>query len=313
MKFTDLKKHLATEPMRKGYLVIGDDAYLVRRACEMIRAKAVIPELNVSLFNAASEVSDILAALMQLPAMSPVRVVEVDGIAKDLSRLAKFLDDPTPGVTLVLRYNGIAAKEAAAFVGALTVVDCSKLSDDYIRMWMEPYFKKAGKSITLTAANLLITMCARDLARISVECEKLASASDNPTVTDDLVKKLVEPEPEYKIYELSEAIAYRNSAKAFDIYRALFFQMPASAVLSALYSHFRRLLYVAVSGEGSDVARNLGVKDFAVTMARRQAKLFTPKKLKAIVDDLNDLDYKIKSGLIEDRVAADTFVSKMLA
>ena len=84
-------------------------------------------------------------------------------------------------------------------------------------------------------------------------------------------------------------------------------------LIGMLYSHFRRLLYTAITPQYDRMPADLGVKEFAVRKAKEQAGKFTPKKLKKICDGLQETDFDIKSGRITDKVALELTVLRALA
>ena len=81
----------------------------------------------------------------------------------------------------------------------------------------------------------------------------------------------------------------------------------------SLYYHYRRMLYAALSKESdAEVAKHLNVKEYAVKVARRQAKAFSVKRLKEIVDTLALYDEKFKQGYVEQNSAVWNSVFNVL-
>jgi len=56
----------------------------------------------------------------------------------------------------------------------------------------------------------------------------------------------------------------------------------------------------------------LGVKEYAIKMCRNQARVFTPKKLKKIVDMLAEADKNIKMGKIKEDTAVKTIIISIM-
>ena len=72
----------------------------------------------------------------------------------------------------------------------------------------------------------------------------------------------------------------------------------------SLYYHFRKLLFASVSSESDGaLAAHLGIKEYAVKKAREQARRFSTKRLKAVVDKLSEEDSLFKQGKIEAQSA----------
>ena len=109
---------------------------------------------------------------------------------------------------------------------------------------------------------------------------------------------MVTADSEYKVYEFTEHVAARRNADAYRVLHELLGKNESKQkIFVALYSHFRRLLHVSLSQQSDgEVAKTLGVKEYAVKMARRQAQKFTKKALKSAVDRLTELDVAFKTG-----------------
>ena len=93
----------------------------------------------------------------------------------------------------------------------------------------------------------------------------------------------------------------------------MLYQQINLSLISMLFSHFRRLLFVSLNPSSDTLASDLKVKEYAVKMAVRQAARFTPRRLKAIFDRLNEIDAAVKSGLCVDKNALVTFVCETVA
>lgn len=80
-----------------------------------------------------------------------------------------------------------------------------------------------------------------------------------------------------------------------------------------IYGHFRRLFYVAVSSVSkSELGQMLGVKDYAITIAYKQSKMFTKLQLKNIINIMEQLDFELKTSAISNDLAVDYLVLKIL-
>ena len=81
----------------------------------------------------------------------------------------------------------------------------------------------------------------------------------------------------------------------------------------SLYYYFRRLLYASLStASNAEIADAIGVKEYAVTIAKKQSKAFSPKRLLNIVDELSALDANFKTGKIEQSSAVMNGVFEIL-
>ena len=112
------------------------------------------------------------------------------------------------------------------------------------------------------------------------------------------VEMVVTKDADYQIYELAENIANGKTDKAYETLKSMLTKNESEQKLFvSIYYHFRRLFYSLISvASDSELAKSLGVHEYAVKKARQQAKKFTPKRLKGIVDKLAEYDTAFKSG-----------------
>lgn len=316
IKFVDFKKHVGEGKFKAAYAFIGDDRYLINSAMDMLEKKVELPQLNVAHYGDESDIHEITAAYGQLPMMSDYRLMKFEVKDRSPGELKILLDfvrkNPNPQTLLAL-YSSELVSALASNVGAFEVVDCGRLDKTVLIKWLANRAAALGVTVDRDAASLLCDYCLNNLARIEVEFDKLADIVGGEKVDVAAVENNVCADGEFKVYELSDAIAKKDTARTYRIYENLIVSTPPVAILGALYSHFRRLLYASTAKFDRDaLARYLKVKPFAVDMAIRQSKSYTPKRLKKIVDKLSGIDADFKSGAISDKVALDAFIAEML-
>ncbi|MCL2540442.1 MAG: DNA polymerase III subunit delta [Firmicutes bacterium] len=322
MKFADLKQSLKTkaEPV---YLVTGDDLYLRAAAVRLITERCVpnMPDLNMVKFTSeAAEFSDVVNACLTLPMMDEFRLVivkdwEPKKTESNKKLLADYITSPVPSACLVLvaEPDDGFYKTAAAGV---CVVDCNKLDLPLLKKVTQSFFAKDKVAIEPQALDLLIQYCSFNLARIEVEAIKLAALAGSggqvglQTVTDNVTKDI-----EYVAYELADTIANKNAVRAMEIVGAMLADKEsAQSILVLVLAAFRRMFYACTqAASDADVARALGVKDYAIKMAKKSGQKFSKMQLKQILELGGELDFKIRRGEISDEVALNSFVFEILS
>ncbi len=314
MKFEELKKHLGSDKLCPAYICVGDDAFVLQKAEGLFRSLAPsMPDINVSVFTDTSDAGAVSDACESLPIIDPLRVVLVKNFKGDASKFSAYLKKPNPSTVLV--FSAQTLKEGfSKIIKALEPVDCNRLENRFIINYIAKSVAAAGSSIRRDAADLLIEYCDSFMTRISTETEKLALYRLGGVITTDDVKELVKPEADFKIYELSEAVANKQNVKAAKVLSSLLAdKLAPSSILGMIYSHFRRLLYCSVTPNGENTAFLLGVKDYAVKKATEQAAKYTPKRLMKICDCFHRADFDFKSGKISDLAALETTVMEILS
>ena len=158
------------------------------------------------------------------------------------------------------------------------------------------------------AAALLAEYCRSDMSRISGEFGKLASYRMGGRITPDDVRLMVQPEPEYAMWQLSGAIAAKNAAEAMKIYES--FDEDArrpETLFGVVQSHFRRLYY-SLTEDGETVKKLLGVRDNALYAIKREAAKFGEAALARILLSLAETDEDIKNGTLPRETASEVLI-----
>lgn len=301
------------------YLVVGDDAYFRELALKTLIKKCVTaPDLNFASYDGKVALSDqngVVTAMNQYPFMSEKRMIVLRDFypaAKDLkgTPIEKYLKAPSDTTVLVI----VDAEPCDALkkYSSVTVVDCNRADESVLIKYVTVTLKREKLDITLTDAKLLCELCRMDMTRISGEVEKLAAyCYGKAAVTENDIRELVCVEQEYQLYELAEKVARKRYDEAYAIVSDMQSKSnDSSRLLALLYNYFRRLFFCATSEKNdAALAALLGVKEYAVKKSREQAKRFSPKRLKQIVDIFSEYDGKFKSG----GVTVDAALSVCLA
>ncbi len=308
MKFVELKKSLEKDKA-PCYLLSGDDPFVINSALKVFEGLCELPEMNLIRLNAPAA-SEIVNAALVFPVMSPIRLVEVENFEKDSSDLKKYLTSPSPDSIIVI-VSPSPTKNLSGLNG-LTIVDCSRQSESVITAYIARECNNAGSSITVPAAKLLIDSCNRFMTRISVELKKLIAYKGVGVIESGDVARLVNPDPEYKVYELGDSIASHSGEKAMTILSDMIENGSVAATFGMIYSHFRKLLYTSITSDDEELKRCLGIGDYPLKKLRAQAREYTPVRLKRICDELHKVDSDYKTGLISDKMALTTFTLKIV-
>lgn len=311
MKFVELKRDLQ-KGIRPAYLISGNDRFLCYSALEQIKQALNISlaELNcVILDGATTTIQDIVESASVFPFVDQYRIVQINNFsiknkAKE-DKLLNYLKNPMKECVLI--FFSIDQSDALKpYLSSVCAVDCDKLSSDVLFQTLKAKFEKSGAKITKEAIETLILFCNNDMARISGESDKLISYADGKEISVHTVKKLVVEDKEYQVFELAEFIAKGDKFKALDLAETLSNDKKGGfSILTPLYNNYRRVLYVAINKDKTDgeLASLLNVKEYAIKMVKSQAKVFSPRSLKKIVDMLYEADRNIKMGKIKEDIA----------
>lgn len=320
MKFVDLKKDLQNG-IRPAYLISGNDRFLCFSALEQIKQAVNIslPELNFVIMEGNSlSLQDIVESVSVFPFVDQFRVVQINNFSIKIKakedKLLTYLKNPMKESVLIF-FSPDQTDAMKPYLSLVATVDCDKLSTDVLMSTMKSKIEKTGAKISKQALEKLILFCNNDMTRISGEVEKLVQFADGKEIDEEMVKKLVVEDKEYQVFELAEFIAKNDKFKALDLAETLTKDKKGGfSILTPLYNNYRRALFVAINKDKttSELATLLQVKEYAVKMVSSQAKIFSPRNLKKIVDMIYEADRNIKMGKIKEDVATYTVILNIL-
>ncbi|HEY8390212.1 MAG TPA: DNA polymerase III subunit delta [Clostridia bacterium] len=316
MKYNALQSHIQSKKFRPCYIVMGEDKWLVNSAVDMLCSVANNPLINAVIYNQNEDEENIVNALKVMPWDSDYRVV----VALDFSvsktssngqkntgkKILEYLEEPNPSSILV-----ISGEES--FLAKLSkkaeVIDCSKLENTELVQFIK---KQCNDNIEKAAIDTLIAYCSKDMGRINTELQKILSYKIDQKITEQDVKDIAIKDDEYKIYELTNCLANKQPDEAFRIWNTLSYASDDVYLINAVYAYFRKLLYVAVNKNQNDLYKQLGVNEYAFKYLLNNSKSFGAVKLKKICDELQSMEFRIKSGKLDKVAAADAVILNII-
>lgn len=153
--------------------------------------------------------------------------------------------------------------------------------------------------------NYLIEIAGIDLQNLMNEIRKLIEyAGEGNTITKSVVNELAIKQIESVIFDLTDNLGNKKIEKALEVLDNLVYQKePLQRILITLYTHFKRLYLCALAVKNNvDVISALNLKpnqSFLVNKYKKQTSYFNIDQLRALLDELINLDYNSKIGNID--------------
>lgn len=280
------------------YLVQGEDILLYDKALEMIKkaADVQLEDFNFNVFDEDSFNGDLVIGTCEtLPMGSDKKIVLLKNITNlnenFKKKLKDYLKNPVQSTCLVIfdffnKFDFLISEKISA----------KRLDDQSLKDIIASDLRSCGKVITEQASQRLVEACCNFYSLIKNELEKLRSCEEDE-ITEKTIENLVCKQTEFTVFELTDALSKKDGDKAISLLNL----MPKDTkTFSLVLNHFRRLFFVAVSdGTDKDLADLLGVKEYAVVIAKRLAKNFSKLQLKNIYEMLDDVDFYIKNGQMQ--------------
>ncbi|MEO7766094.1 MAG: DNA polymerase III subunit delta, partial [Ferruginibacter sp.] len=181
---------------------------------------------------------------------------------RDLDKLDSYIERPLASTIFVVSYKEKPIDKRTKLYKTIKkdgeIFTSEKVRDYKLVEWVTDYLQSQHFTMTPRAIGLLTEHLGNDLNRIVNELEKLTlNLGQRQTITEDDIEKFVGISKEYNVFELQDALAKKDLAKAIRIIQ-YFGSNPKAApiqmVLPALYGFFSKLYIVAGMTDKSEAA-----------------------------------------------------------
>lgn len=160
----------------------------------------------------------------------------------------------------------------------------------------------------------LIESCGTNMQDLINEIRKLIEfAGENGTIQKQDIDKLCIKRIESVIFDLTDNLGQKKVKEAMEVlYNLIASKEPMQKILITLYNHFKKLYFTKLATTyNKDIAQSLNLKPnqiFLVNKYKMQAKGFKTSELRNIIQNLEDLDYKYKIGLIDLNIGLESII-----
>ena len=306
-----------------AYLVKGDDASLVGQHVHDLLgglvgdydAGMVVEELGGAVADDL-DVGVVVDALTTPPFLTDRRIVVLRDagrlVAADAARLVACLDDPLPGVTLVVAGGG--GTVPAALVKAIerqgTVVDTSVGTGRARTQWLVDHLHDGPVKLDARAGSRLGEHLGGDMSRLRGLLDALAAAyGEGASIDVEKLEPFLGEAGSVVPWDLTDAVDKGDTEAAMGALRRLFGAggLHPLQVLAILHRHYQAMLRLDGSGVTTpdEAAARLGMRSsFPARKALEQSRRLGPAGISRAVTLLAeaDLDVRGRSALPSETV-----------
>ncbi len=135
------------------------------------------------------------------------------------------------------------------------------------------------------------------------------------TIKREDIDKLAIKKIESIIFDLTDNLGKKEISKALKVLNNLIYSKePIQKILITLYNHFKKIYFTKLAiNYNKDIANSIGLKAnqiFLVNKYKIQAKSFSEKELKDILQELRNLDYNYKNGNIDLQIGLESILCR---
>jgi DNA polymerase-3 subunit delta len=227
---TDFNKLMTTLKSRQYapvYYLFGEEHYFIDEVSNFIEANVLNDgEKGFNqqvLYGKETDVRTIVSNARRFPMMAPFQVILIKEAQslKELDEFEAYFEKPVPTTILVICNKSAKLDKRTRFYKSLSkhvIFESKKMYDNQLPPFIESYLKSKGFKIGARAVNLIAESLGSDLGKIANELDKLIiNKHDEKEITDTDVELKIGISKEFNIFELMNAVAMKNSARAFHI------------------------------------------------------------------------------------------------
>jgi DNA polymerase III delta subunit len=166
--------------------------------------------------------------------------------------------------------------------------------------WLVDETAKHKGTLSFADAKYLVERVGSNQAMLASELQKLIIY--NSCVSKENINLLVEPTAQSKVFELLDAAFTGNKKKALGLYADQRAQKVEPQAILAMVAWQLRIIAIAkYAGKRSanDIAKDTGLNSYPVGKAMSLASRLSESKLKGLVEEALDIDYRSKSSKLD--------------
>lgn len=316
------------------YFLMGDEPFYIDYITNYL-SKNVIPEdekdfNQTVVYGKDVNVNDLMSQARQYPFMGEkmlLIVKEAQDLNRTIDQFADYFKAVQPTTILVFCYKYKTLDKRKALYKTLLksteaeIFESNKLKDYQVENWVKTFVDEQKMYIEPKAVSMLVEFLGNDLSKIVKEIEKLKIVlKGQQLINADLIEEHIGISKEYNNFELINAIAYKNEAKAFSIAKNFALNTknnPFVVTTALLYNFFSRLLqyhgviYKNSGANPTDIARQIGVHQYGLKDYQAAGKLYPMKKVSQNIAVLREADLKSK-GVNANAMTHDDLLKELL-
>ena len=199
------------------------------------------------------------------------------------------------------------------------VVELGRQDESTLLRWIAGSVRRENKQVTEQVIRFFLTKVGTDMENIQRELEKLFCYTlDKSEITAQDVEEICTTQITNQIFDMVNAVAEKQQRKALDYYYDLVaLKEPPMRILFLLTRQFRLLLEVKDMDKRGyprkEIASKVGLHPFVVGKYQEQARAFSSKALREIIEDSVDMEEAVKTGRLSDMLGVELFIMKYSA
>lgn len=334
MSYREMMQEIKKGIFHPVYVLYGTEQLLMREVVEALE-QAIAPGDSLNSRRYHFDETPIQTAVQEaetMPFFADRRLVIVHNAAlftgakptrndHDPDSLQRYLENPSPTSTLILTVYADKLDERKKLTKTAQkngkVAAFLPLKEQELRDWIGWKGRQLHVSVKPEAVTRLILTIGSNLTLLANELEKLSLyAGTQGTIDEETVELLASRTLEQNVFVFIDEVVRMRTDKALRQLDDLLKNKEAPIYLLFMIARqVRIMLQVKIqTARGmtpQQVAGLIGAHPFVCKMAAEQARPYTRQALESLLGELADIDYKVKTGKINDRQALEMLLLTM--
>ena len=335
LKIDELEKQLSQQEPKGIYLLYGEETFLLQQQLNKIKKKfgEIIKGINYIAID-ENNIQELIADI-ETPAFgySTKLIIarntgifkrEVKGRSGGASKelkdkineyLKSNIDMINESVILVFVENEVEKNSIYNTIEKIGIVcNFEEQKPFQIIKRLKAICNSYKVNVDESTLQYLIESCGTNMQDLINEIRKLIEyAGENGKIQKQDIDKLCIKKIESIIFDLTDNLGQKKVKEALEVlYNLIASKEPIQKILITLYNHFKKIYITKMAlNTNKDLASSLNLKPnqmFLVNKYKLQAKGFKTSELRKIIQELEDLDYHYKIGLIDLNVGLEAIL-----
>lgn len=272
ISYESLLREASAGNFRPVYYLMGEESYYIDRISDYLVDHALQEDEKafnlLTVFGIDTTIDAVMDTARGYPmgAQRLVVCVKEAQNLKDIDLLEQYLKQPQPSTVLIFCHKNGALDRRKKLPSLIqkaggVVFESAKLRDYQLPSFIQDYMRRKRVPIEPQAVAMMADYVGADLNRMAGELDKLCIVAGNSPsqgvkpVTADVIATHIGISKEYNVFELQDALATKNVAKAMEI--ANYFDKnqkanPIQKTLPTLFRFFSNLMMAYYSPDKSE-------------------------------------------------------------
>ncbi|MDB5160879.1 MAG: polymerase subunit delta [Candidatus Saccharibacteria bacterium] len=263
----------------------------------------------------AAEFDFILDAVQSMPFLASKKMVVVRELAanKEAAEKIEQIISSVSSTTDLVIYEPVTDKRTAYYKALKSKTQFEEFNDlepRALAIWLVEEARKMDSKLSQTDAAYLIDRLGTNQAILFSELEKL-SLYDREIARQN-IDLLTERNPQSTIFDLLDATFSGNRKMALDLYGQQRAQKVEAQAILALLAWQLHIIAIAKYGRGkttAQIAKEAKINPYPLGKAQNLATRITDEKLKQMIAEAAEIDYRSKTFALDVDEALRTYIA----